>query len=263
MKSQNLKFIKSFSVPSHLTLGKKKKRLFALNLNIYRNSHFQVLNAAKIQFKEIVRPIVETIPQLNRCVIYYEVFPDTKRKFDVNNVCSVVDKFLCDALTEFGILPDDNYQHLPTIISSFGAIDKDDPRVDVTIYEIKEDLMKITVTVEQQDIIDLINDRAGLSLSGSVELELNGGSITVTVDTDTEPTKATKVVPKVKKAAPKPVETAPFEEEEELVEANEEEPEEEQEDPAPVKAQDLFSKGSKNVEATDQKKDVKSLFGKK
>lgn len=272
MPSQKLTFIKKFSVPSHLTLGKRKKKLFSLNLNVYRNSHFQVLNQAKILFSETVRPTLETLPQLNRCVIVYEVYPKTRRKFDVGNVCSVVDKFLCDALTEHGILPDDNYEHLPVIISSFGAVDKDNPRVDVTLYEIEEDPMKISVTIEQQDIIDLINERAGLELSGTTELELVDGSISVTVDTDTKPAKATKVAPKVKKAAPKakkPVdeqeskeEAAPFEEEaDEGSSTPASEAEEVETDQTP--AQGMFQKGSENVETPDPKKDVKSLFGKK
>lgn len=260
MRSQKLKFIKKFSVPSHLVLGKKKKKLFSLNLNVYRNSHFHVLNQAKVLFKEIIRPTIETIPQLNRCVIVYEVYPKTKRKFDVANICSVVDKFLCDALTEFNILPEDNYEHVPTVIYSYGSVDKDNPRVDVTIYEIKEDPMKITVVVEQQDIIDLINRRAGLTLDGNVDLQLKDGTISVTIDTEEPAKKATKVAPVVKKAkvVEEVVEESVVEEEEDSVPF-----ETEEEKPAPAKAQDLFSKDSKEPNTSEAPKSAKSLFGKK
>lgn len=82
---------------------------------------------------------------------------------DVSNVCSVVDKFFCDALVEEGRIPDDNYDHIPEIKYIFGEVDKTNPRVDVEIehYEIidgkpcnEEDQMQITLN--QDEIEDAI-----------------------------------------------------------------------------------------------------------
>ena len=41
--------------------------------------------------------------------ITYTIRPGSKRKFDLSNVGTVVDKFFCDCLVHSGILEDDNY----------------------------------------------------------------------------------------------------------------------------------------------------------
>lgn len=250
----------------YLSLGKNKKETFSLNLNVYRNAHFYKLNAAKVKFKELVRPMIEQLPQLNCCGILYEVYAPTSREFDINNVCSVVDKFFCDALVELGKLPDDNYKHLTEITSRFGGIDKTNPRVDVTIYPKEETNMKITVTVERKDILAIITERSGIALDGDVALVITPeGDITVSVtpttttNTTTPPTtlKRAEPVKAPKKALPTKVEVtaevveegeddAPFEDEAEPLK------EEQGEEPAPS----LF--GSEKP-----KQDIATLFGKK
>ena len=62
---------------------------------------------------------------------------DVLRKFDLDNVGSVIAKFTHDVLTEAGILVDDNYSILKELIYKFGGIDKDNPRCEVTIEELK------------------------------------------------------------------------------------------------------------------------------
>jgi Holliday junction resolvase RusA-like endonuclease len=51
----------------------------------------------------------------------------------------VITKFTHDALVEFGILEDDNYNIVTEITYRFGGVDKDNPRCDVTIEECNED----------------------------------------------------------------------------------------------------------------------------
>lgn len=114
--------------------GKEYK--FRLNLNQYRNTHYIILNKAKAAYKDLMKIQIDRLPSLNQVRIEYKVFPATKRIFDLSNVCTVVDKFLCDALVELGKLPDDNFNHLPEIIYSYGSVDKDNPRVEVSICPI-------------------------------------------------------------------------------------------------------------------------------
>lgn len=54
----------------------------------------------------------------------------------MRNITTVVDKFLCDALQEYKIIPDDNCNICCKFIDEFGGIDKNNPRVEVHIYEI-------------------------------------------------------------------------------------------------------------------------------
>jgi len=102
---------KTFIVDDYVMVGNKK---FALNLNVYRNAHYQVLNKAKIIFKNqllINHPELYRI-KADRIEIEYYIERCDYRKFDTMNIISIVDKFFCDALVEAGCIPDDNYNYV-------------------------------------------------------------------------------------------------------------------------------------------------------
>lgn len=120
-----------------VTIPISKNKSLALNLNVYRNAHFQSLNKAKVNFKEALREQIEPIKPMTRCTVRYVLFVGSRRLTDVANVCTVVDKFFMDAMVEFGKLPDDNYEHLPKVIYEFGGYDKVNPRVEIYIEEIQ------------------------------------------------------------------------------------------------------------------------------
>lgn len=119
-------------LPLFVPINKSGKKYY-LNLNKYRNTHYQTLNKAKVVFKDIVKNDINKLPSLNVIEIEYKLFTGTKRLCDVSNICSVVDKFFSDALVECGKLEDDNYLFLPKISFEFGSIDKLDPRVEAHI----------------------------------------------------------------------------------------------------------------------------------
>lgn len=124
--------------PLEVIYGAKKdgtEQKFRLNLNQYRNTHYIILNKAKIAYKELMKEQISRLPELSNISLHYTVYTKTKREFDLSNVCSVVDKFFCDALVELGKLPDDNIKYLSQISFSFGGIDKDNPRIEVTICQ--------------------------------------------------------------------------------------------------------------------------------
>ena len=54
----------------------------------------------------------------------------------MRNITTIVDKFLCDALQEYKIIPDDNCNICCMFIDRFGGIDKNNPRIEAYIYEI-------------------------------------------------------------------------------------------------------------------------------
>lgn len=124
-------------LPLYVTLGKKKPRKWYLNLNNYRNDHYHTLNAAKILYADVSKEKLKLMAHLERCAIFYEIYLPTKRRTDVSNVCSIVDKYFSDALVDLGKLPDDDCLHLPTIMYNFGGIDKINPRVDVYIINLE------------------------------------------------------------------------------------------------------------------------------
>lgn len=103
-------------------------------MNVYRNAHFHTLNAVKVRFQETVAPLIKHLPVLDQVSLSYELFPGSARTVDIANVCSIVDKFFSDSLVNLGYLPDDNYKHVLGVQYLFGAIDKGNPRVEVTIH---------------------------------------------------------------------------------------------------------------------------------
>lgn len=132
-------------LPLTVTLTRKTKadKVFSLNLNVYRNSHHMILNQAKIAWKEIVswRIIQLGVNDEPRCTdpppyhFTYTVYPGSNRKFDLANVCSVIQKFTDDALIEINVIRDDSYKVIPEITYKFGSVDKANPRVELEIRQ--------------------------------------------------------------------------------------------------------------------------------
>jgi len=118
----------SVELPLSLELGVKKKKRYYLNLNIYRNLAFHLNNNLKKEFKRLVAPMLPEV-HYERYTITYVLYLPNFLKRDISNVCSVVDKFFCDALVELGIVPDDNYEHLPLVTYKFGDVLPKDGKV--------------------------------------------------------------------------------------------------------------------------------------
>ena len=123
-----------FNLPMRVDVGKNKT--FTLNLNQYRNAHYFILNKAKQTFQDEVTKTLSLEPT-DKIEIHYKVFPKTKALSDISNYCSIVDKFFSDTLVHCGIIPDDNYNHLPKVVYEFGGIDPINPRVEALIYKIE------------------------------------------------------------------------------------------------------------------------------
>jgi Holliday junction resolvase RusA-like endonuclease len=111
-----------------------------LNLNIYRNAHHMTLNQAKMEMaKHVSIAAAENEEEMPSppFVFTYTVFPSTGRKFDLGNVCSIIQKFTDDALIEIGAIKDDNYKVVQEIVYKFGAVDKENPRAELEIKSIE------------------------------------------------------------------------------------------------------------------------------
>lgn len=126
----------AFSVPIMLEVGVNTKKKYYLNLNGYRNWQFQLNNQLKKLFKITVADDIRKLSRVDGvCKVTYTIYYPTKRAFDIDNIGSVITKFTHDALVEFEILEDDNYNFVNEIVYKFGGVDKDNPRCDVVIIE--------------------------------------------------------------------------------------------------------------------------------
>ena len=121
----------TLELPLKIQVSKNKSK--SLNLNEYRNWHYQLSNKVKQQFKDDLNYLVGSIPYQQRIHLHYTFYPVSKRKQDVMNVVAVADKFFSDVLPEIGVILDDNYHHLPSVSANYGGVDKINPRIEVTI----------------------------------------------------------------------------------------------------------------------------------
>tara|TARA_R110000787_G_scaffold74087_5_gene164832 strand:+ start:1330 stop:1749 length:420 start_codon:yes stop_codon:yes gene_type:complete len=99
----------TFICPLSIKLYKKN---YALNLNTYRNLHFNVNNNLKTKFKQYMQDQIEQCPEFDKPVsIRFKITKDYRKSpqiMDKSNVYSVVTKYLYDAITEAGKWEDDN-----------------------------------------------------------------------------------------------------------------------------------------------------------
>jgi hypothetical protein len=122
----------TFTVPLKITLGVRKFHTYWISMNNYHNWHFQVRNNIKKLFTDQVdtSTLTKAIPPIQ--LIYSFYYPNLSHR-DIGNSLAVVDKFTADALVLAGIIPDDNYTIVQSIVGEFGGIDKANPRCEVTI----------------------------------------------------------------------------------------------------------------------------------
>lgn len=114
-----------------------KKDKWYLNQNNYRNTHYQSLNNYKKKYKKQLEPCISKLPVFNKVSVSLHIYARDKRLFDIDNIAAVHLKFFLDALTELNKISEDNYLFIPETHTYFKAIDKENPRVDILIKELK------------------------------------------------------------------------------------------------------------------------------
>jgi Holliday junction resolvase RusA-like endonuclease len=111
---------------------------FILNLNNYRNAHHRTLAPAKKAYSDIIWDRIPDTAIERPVMLTYTYYAKTKRRLDISNPCSIIDKFTCDALVKKGLLPDDDYNVIKGVTYKWGGIDKENPRCELMIEEIKQ-----------------------------------------------------------------------------------------------------------------------------
>lgn len=123
----------TLKLPLSIILPRKKKddKKFYVNLNTYRNAHFHILSDAKNVYREAVRVALGDRNKIDSLPPYqftYTIHPQSRRRFDNSNICSIIDKFTCDALVDLGLLKDDSTEFISrTVYNPPGELRRDDP----------------------------------------------------------------------------------------------------------------------------------------
>lgn len=118
---------------------KKDKRVY-LNLNVYRNLHYISNNQAKAIYCEQMKEQLIGVKFEKPISIIFVLFKKDKRKIDRANVLSIVEKFFCDTLVHYGCIEDDNDDYIFSTEYFTGGIDRENPRVEISIREVDLDL---------------------------------------------------------------------------------------------------------------------------
>jgi len=118
----------------------KEPKKFRLNLNYVRNAHYQEQNQAKKLFKEYVKKYLEDSEQIDvkfekPVDVTAKLYKQSNRRSDKHNFISVSTKYLYDALTELGVLVDDNDSFIKIEVLEETEVDKENPRVSYTFTE--------------------------------------------------------------------------------------------------------------------------------
>lgn len=126
-------------LPTHIEIGKIKKKKYPLNLNHLRNAHYQQTNKAKKIVHDLVSKQLKEyrFSKFNKIEIYFTLYKGSKRKIDRSNVLSVAEKFFCDAIVGLQIIEDDNDNFIESS-HYFSAYDKNDPRIECEIHVIEK-----------------------------------------------------------------------------------------------------------------------------
>lgn len=126
-------------IPIRVGKRSKKKPYQPVQLNPYRNWHFQYNNKLKQKYSEMMQPILSTFDKLVPPIrLSYTLRAKDRHKRDLGNMCYIVDKFFCDALVKQGLIPDDDYFNIDDIRFNFAGLDKSVPEsyiIEVTIYD--------------------------------------------------------------------------------------------------------------------------------
>jgi len=122
-------------VPACIVMGKKNRYL---NLNTYSNWHGVVRNNIKKKFTKAIYHKLILLPKMKKIhSLTYTLIRTSNRKRDRMNAYSIVDKFFCDALQEYGVIEDDSDDFIGNFNFTKTEYEKgkqEDLRVRIEIY---------------------------------------------------------------------------------------------------------------------------------
>ena len=124
--------------PLYITIERKTKadKKVFVNMNTYRNLHFQINNKVKVKYKELLREQLEGIKIKTPVEITYKVYKARNNMLDKMNVVSITSKYLLDAITQLGCWTDDNDDFVKAETKMPTELDRENPRVEVFIKSI-------------------------------------------------------------------------------------------------------------------------------
>ena len=116
---------------------KGRQKLILVGMNIFMRMHYHPRNALIKHYYTLIKHQIRGVRSIKgKIAVHYSLFYKNKI-CDAPNVIAVIDKILLDALQEFGVIEQDDCQHY--VKSSWEVVEQDrkNPRVEVTLFEVK------------------------------------------------------------------------------------------------------------------------------
>ena len=121
-------------LPVYFNITKDKKVLVGSNF-ARSKAHYHTLNKVKRYYSDLVADkLKEFEPIGGQFKVRYTYFYKNPLT-DGSNVVSQIDKYLLDAIQEIGLVVNDNVKYNIGASWSVGGQDKENPRVEVEIYD--------------------------------------------------------------------------------------------------------------------------------
>ena len=123
--------------PTYVILPRKTKadKKIYLNLNQYRNMHYQISNQAKRIYNDQMEEQLSKLKLQTPINMVYSLKRKGKRIVDSMNYYAIISKFFCDSLTHYGCIPDDSDEYIG--FNTFAPTEYD-TAVDECVVEIYE-----------------------------------------------------------------------------------------------------------------------------
>ena len=119
------------------TFKTKSDKVWLVGANAFRNWHYHLKNKVKQHFQELV---LEQLPpveqQLKQFTVNYKVYYKSP-VCDGSNIVALIEKFYLDAIKTHGLISDDNVNYHVGSTWSVAGQDKENPRIEIAIKEIK------------------------------------------------------------------------------------------------------------------------------
>lgn len=119
-----------------------KGKNLLVNMNWYRNAHHIEQNDIKKIYFDLIQEQFRDM-LINRMLVdikyevHYKLFYKSSA-CDMPNITAMMSKFVNDAVQELGLVKNDNVKFLVREVHEVGGQDKDNPRCEIIIKEIKE-----------------------------------------------------------------------------------------------------------------------------
>lgn len=123
--------MKTITMPIYWYVSKKRPKE-PLWLNWFRNCHFRTLNTVKHNYTAKVKEQTHWEQINGKYGVSIQLYLNSTAQ-DIDNFSCIATKFILDALVEAKVLDWDSNKHLVEIHSKFMEIDKQNPRIELTI----------------------------------------------------------------------------------------------------------------------------------